>query len=45
MRVEELLGNGRVNIALQTEDHGRLLGSFPILTSLWEILLHFEQTQ
>ncbi|KAF0451245.1 Tether containing UBX domain for GLUT4 [Gigaspora margarita] len=33
-----------VQIALQLDDGGRMIEKFPITTSIWDILLHFEKT-
>ncbi|CAG8621671.1 26537_t:CDS:10, partial [Racocetra persica] len=32
-----------VQIALQLDDGGRMIDKFPITTSIWDILLHFEK--
>ncbi|CAG8595028.1 317_t:CDS:2, partial [Dentiscutata heterogama] len=33
-----------VQIALQLDDGGRMIEKFPITTSIWDIILHFERT-
>ncbi|CAG8747765.1 18927_t:CDS:10, partial [Dentiscutata erythropus] len=33
-----------VQIALQLDDGGRMIEKFPITTSIWDIILHFEKT-
>ncbi|CAG8528787.1 2283_t:CDS:10 [Acaulospora morrowiae] len=33
-----------VQVALQLDDGGRLIGKFPITSSLWDILIHFESS-
>ncbi|RKO89871.1 hypothetical protein BDK51DRAFT_18167 [Blyttiomyces helicus] len=42
-RVKAAQVGGVVAIALQTEEGGRLMDKFPTSTSLWDILVHFEQ--
>jgi hypothetical protein len=37
------IGNALVTIGLQTEEAGRLIGKFPPIMTLWQILRFFEK--